>query len=122
MEGWATFVESYLVAAAHGAEAERAFWDSYRNHYERNGFEGGVGILTDYNNRGVAYSKGAWIFRMLRDRLGEATFLRGLRAYMDTPEGQPAGIPSSRRPCRVPPATTFGRFCVPGSSRTSPPT
>jgi hypothetical protein len=93
MEGWATFAESYLVAAAHGAAAERAFWESYRNHYGRNGFEGSVGILTDYNNRGVAYSKGAWTLRMLRDRLGEATFLRGLRTYMDTEAGQPAGVP-----------------------------
>jgi len=51
-----------------------------------------VGILTDYNNRGVAYTKGPWIFRMLRDRLGEAIFLRGLRSFMELKSG-PAGIP-----------------------------
>jgi hypothetical protein len=87
MEGWATFAESYLVGVVQGPDAEKAFWDTYRNRYELSGSEGAVGILTDYNNRGVAYTKGPWIFRMLRDRLGEAVFLRGLRSFMDLKSG-----------------------------------
>lgn len=93
MEGWATFAEAYLINAVHGPAAERAFWDSNRNNYDRSGYEGSVSILTDFNNGGVAYTKGPWIFRMLRDRLGEETFLRGLRDYMNIKDGQPAGTP-----------------------------
>jgi hypothetical protein len=92
MEGWATFAESYILAVAHGPAVERAFWAAQRNDYERLGFEGRVSILGDQNNEGVAYNKGAWVFRMLRDALGEAAFARGLRAYMATPPGQAAGL------------------------------
>jgi hypothetical protein len=93
MEGWATWVEAGLVAAEHGSEAERAFWEAKRNSYEQAAFEGRVGFYTDYNNEGLAYTKGAWVFRMLQDRLGEAVFLRGLRFYIDIPNGRPAGVP-----------------------------
>lgn len=92
MEGWATFAESYILGDEHGPAVERAFWDAQRNAYETGGYEGRASILADDGNGGIAYAKGAWILRMLRDALGEAAFLRGMRAYMAIPAGQPAGV------------------------------
>jgi hypothetical protein len=92
MEGWATFIESYLLTSEYGAAVGQAFWEAHRNWYETGGFDGQISIIGDLNNNGVAYSKGAWILRLLRDVLGEDTFMRGMRAYIQIRPGQPAGI------------------------------
>lgn len=90
-EGWATFAEALLLADQHGPEVEHAFWENQRNRYHTGGFEGGS-ILDDPLNSGIAYHKGAWIFRMLRHVMGEAAFRQGLRDYMGIAAGEPAGI------------------------------
>lgn len=92
MEGWATFAESLVLADEFGPEVERAFWQSQRQAYHRGGFEGTQSILGDTTNGGIAYSKGAWIFRMLRDDLGQAAFDRGMRAYLDISADQDTGV------------------------------
>lgn len=92
MEGWATFAESLVLADEFGPEVERAFWQSQRRAYHQGGFEGTQSILGDTTNGGIAYSKGAWIFRMLRDDLGQAAFDRGMRAYLDISADQDTGI------------------------------
>lgn len=91
-EGWATFAEAAILEDALGADAAAAFWESQRNRYETGGFEGRQTILDDPHNSGVAYAKGAWILRMLRDRMGAEAFARGLRAYVALPDGAPAGV------------------------------
>jgi len=92
MEGWATYAESLLLADEFGPDAESDFWESQRNNYFTGGFEGHAAILKDPSNGGVAYSKGAWILRMLRDAIGNEAFEKGIRDYMKIPPGQPAGL------------------------------
>lgn len=91
-EGWATLAESYLLEAESGPETVRDFWEMERGFYETGGFEGTATILNDPSNGGVAYSKGSWILRMLRDRIGAAAFEKGMREYVAIPVGEPAGI------------------------------
>ena len=91
-EGWATYAEALLLAAQFGPDVERAFWEHQRNLYETGGFEGEDSILDDPLNGGIAYSKGAWIFRALENDMGRQAFDAGLRAYMATPPGEPAGL------------------------------
>ena len=92
MEGWATYAESLLLKDEFGAEVEGDFWESQRNNYFTGGFEGRNTILKDPNNSEVAYSKGSWILRMLRDFIGDAAFEKGMRDYMKIRPGQPAGL------------------------------
>lgn len=89
-EGWATFAESLLLRAGYGVEVERTFWERSRNLYEIGGYEGRSRIRGDQGD--LSYHKGAWIFRMLRDAVGDSAFTRGMRAYMSIPIGQPAGV------------------------------
>jgi hypothetical protein len=91
-EGWAMFAESMLLEDEYGTSAADAFWESYRNWYHVNGFDGEASILNDPNNGGVAYYKGVWILRMLRDHVGSEAFRNGMRAYMQIAPGLPAGI------------------------------
>ena len=86
-EGWATYAESLLLHDAFGAEAVAAFWEEQRALYRTGGFEGRDALRTDDDNRGISYAKGAWVLRMLEDRIGQATFDRGFRAYMALPAG-----------------------------------
>jgi hypothetical protein len=89
-EGWATLAESYVLRAEYGPEVERAFWEIRRNGFTA-AQAGRLGILANPDNGGVHYSKGAWVLRMMRDRLGEATFDRGMRAFMHEASNGSAG-------------------------------
>ncbi len=91
-EGWATYVESLLLADRYGDATAADFWESQRVYYETRGFDGKAKIVEDEDNSGVAYSKGSWILKMLRDRVGQGAFRRGMSAYMALPPGAPAGI------------------------------
>ena len=91
-EGWATYAESLLLGDRYGAETVADFWESQRVYYAIGGFDGQAKISDDASNSGIAYSKGAWILKMLQDRLGEVAFRHGMTAYMALPPGAPAGI------------------------------
>ena len=90
-EGWATFSEAMLLADKYGAQVEARFWESQQSQYEKGGFDGRDSLLNDPNNRGVAYSKGAWVLRSLQHVMGAEAFRRGMRMYMQIPRGRPAG-------------------------------
>jgi hypothetical protein len=92
MEGWATYAESLLLADEFGSDVEQNFWESQRNNYFTGRFEGHSTILKDPSNGGVAYSKGAWILRMLRYVMGDAAFEKGMRDYMKIHPGKAAGL------------------------------
>lgn len=90
-EGWATYAESILLKANYGPEVEQNFWESQRNRYETWSKENQNTILNDPHNSGIAYHKGAWIFRMLEHMLGTEVFNKGLRAYIQIRPGDVAG-------------------------------
>jgi Peptidase family M1 domain len=82
-EGWASFAETYVIRKKYGEEAEKRYLENYRKFYETNQYDNNVSILTDFNNGGVSYHKGIWIFKMLRDFVGEKSFEAGMRKYID---------------------------------------
>lgn len=81
-EGWASFAETYFIRTNYGEDAENRYYDNYRKNYESGNFDNQISILTDFNNSGVSYSKGLWIFKMLRDFVGEKAFETGMRKYI----------------------------------------
>jgi hypothetical protein len=72
-EGWATYVESLVVRKQFGEEAARTFWKVRAEMYLL-AVDGKANLLEDENNSGIAYSKGAWAFRMLEDAIGSKAF------------------------------------------------
>jgi len=72
-EGWATYAESLILGHEFDSATVRRFWDSEADTYFRQ-FDGKASILDDPQNSGVAYAKGAWIFRMLEAALGTPAF------------------------------------------------
>jgi hypothetical protein len=91
-EGWAMLAEALLIEARYGSELLEGYWEHHRNVYERRGWDGRASLLGDPNNAGIAYYKGSWVLRMLRDVMGEAAFDAGLGAYMALLPGSPAGV------------------------------
>ncbi|MEM1126584.1 MAG: M1 family aminopeptidase [Bacteroidota bacterium] len=89
-EGWATYAESILLEAVYGAETEALFWVTKRNNYFAGGFEGQDRLLDDIQNAGISYDKGAWVLRMLADRIGQEAFDATIRAFASLPAEGPA--------------------------------
>ncbi|HKT08659.1 MAG TPA: M1 family aminopeptidase [Gemmatimonadaceae bacterium] len=90
-EGWATFAESVMLRAMYGDSVEQDYWNRLRNGYML-GSEDRISILGSPDNGSVHYSKGAWIFHMFDEMLGEAAFDRGIREYVQRQvDGKPAG-------------------------------
>lgn len=81
-EGWATFGESYLLEEEYGSGLLKPFWEYYSKRFFDQFTDRGS-LLEDSSNNGLSYCKGAWVFRMLRDFLGEARFDRGMRSYIE---------------------------------------
>ena len=86
-EGFATYFTGLFIEGHEGAEAFRAFMrrnaEAYLK-YERtrrapihDRETEDLNALLNANN----YQKGAWVLHMLRRRLGDAAFFRGVRAY-----------------------------------------
>jgi hypothetical protein len=76
-EGWATYVESLIIASEFGNQAAQRFWKKEAENYFEE-YEGKVSILEDYNNSGISYSKGAWVFRMLELAVGTRIFQKAM--------------------------------------------
>src|SRR5262249_35350311 len=89
-EGWATYVESLVLNQEFGEETVRQFWKKEAESYFQD-YEGKASILEDENNSGVAYSKGAWIFRMLEEAVGTAAFQQAMKEYSTRSLGKAAG-------------------------------
>ncbi|HEX6815247.1 MAG TPA: M1 family aminopeptidase, partial [Gemmatimonadaceae bacterium] len=80
-EGWATFAESVMLRAMYGTAVEQDYWNRLRNGYML-GSEDRISILGNPDNGSVHYSKGAWIFHMFNEMLGDSAFDRGIREYV----------------------------------------
>ena len=90
-EGWATFAESVMLGAMYGDSVERDYWNRLRNGYML-GSEGRISILGSPDNGSVHYSKGAWIFHMFDELLGDSAYDRGIREYVQRQaDGKTAG-------------------------------
>lgn len=90
-EGWATFAESVMLQAMYGRAVEQDYWNRLRNGYML-GSEDRISILGNPDNGSVHYSKGAWIFHMFNELLGDSAFDRGIRAYVQRQaDGKTAG-------------------------------
>ncbi|MCB1023151.1 MAG: hypothetical protein KDB79_02090, partial [Acidobacteria bacterium] len=81
-EGWASFAEGIFLNQRFGKEIEAKMYERYFSVYKDGGFDGKISILEDTSNSGVSYYKGAWIFKMLRDFVGEEEFQKGMRRYI----------------------------------------
>jgi hypothetical protein len=89
-EGWATYVESIVLAHEFGAETVKEFWKKEAEDYFRDS-DGKVSILEDESNGGVSYAKGAWVFRMLNEAVGEEAFQKAMTEYSSLSLAQAAG-------------------------------
>lgn len=89
-EGWATYVESLVLANEFGANTVKKFWKKEAEAYFGN-YDGKVSILEDEINGGVSYSKGAWVFRMLNEAVGEEAFRKAMTEYSSRSLAQAAG-------------------------------
>lgn len=81
-EGWATYCESYLLANRYTDTVIKPFFASQRSNYLNGGYEGKTNLNNDYNNSGVSYGKGAWIFYMLEKQLGKERFEAAMRMFI----------------------------------------
>lgn len=79
-EGWATYVESLVLAQEYGADTERLFWKEHARKYFQN-YDGRRSILEDVSNSDLNYDKGSWIFRMLEGAVGSDGFRKAMTAY-----------------------------------------
>lgn len=90
-EGWATFCEWLYVGKEYGDDVERDIWETGRNYYLLGGHNGVRSILGNPGNGSIHYVKGAWIFHILEEAMGQSRFDRGMREYVEIPRNQPAG-------------------------------
>lgn len=90
-EGWATFCEWLYVGKEYGDDVERDIWETAHNYYLLGGHDGVRSILGNPGNGSIHYVKGAWIFHMLEEVMGQSRFDRGMRDYIEIPRNQPAG-------------------------------
>jgi hypothetical protein len=89
-EGWATYVESIFLRESFGDDASRRFWTAEANAYF-GAHDGKSHLLRDPENRGVAYHKGAWIFRMLEQQMGVERFDRAIAEFSKRSLATPVG-------------------------------
>jgi len=90
-EGWATFCEWLYIGDEYGDDVERDIWETAHNYYLLGGHDGVRSILGNPGNGSIHYVKGAWIFHMLEEVMGQARFDRGMREYIEIPRNKPAG-------------------------------
>lgn len=91
-EGWAMYAETLLLADELGAEAAANAWEAMRAEIHTGGYDGKESLAGDAFNSGVSYPKGAWVLRMLEDRIGSPAFERGMRSWMNLPESDPPTV------------------------------
>lgn len=90
-EGWATYCEWMFVGKRYGPQVEKGIWQTAYNYYFLGGHNGVRSILGNPDNGSIHYLKGAWIFHMLNESLGQDAFDRGMRNYIRIPRNEPAG-------------------------------
>lgn len=82
MEGWATYAESMVLRSVYGDSIIPLFFESQKQNYLNAKFDRNKSLWDDYSNSGISYSKGAWLFYMLANQLGEEKFTAGMRHFI----------------------------------------
>jgi hypothetical protein len=90
-EGWATYCEWLFIGDEYGVDVEHGIWETAHNYYLLGGHDGVRSILGNPGNGSIHYVKGAWIFHMLEEVMGQSRFDQGMRQYVEIPRNQPAG-------------------------------
>jgi hypothetical protein len=90
-EGWATYCEWLFIGNEYGDDVERDIWETAHNYYLLGWHDGVRSILGSPGNGSIHYVKGAWIFHMLEEVMGQSRFDQGMREYVEIPRNQPAG-------------------------------
>jgi len=92
-EGFATYFEHFWTEKKYGAdEAAYEFWRD-QNGWFRNPRQYSTPIISreltdELENSGNIYTKGGWVLKMLRTKLGDQDFFRGLHHYLEVNRGQ----------------------------------
>jgi aminopeptidase N len=88
-EGFATFMANYALESFYSAATNRPTFQVQLNSIVSQ--PGGSVLVDDTTNVGrifsyrLTYAKGAWLLRMLRWKLGDSAFYKGLRSYLTDP-------------------------------------
>ncbi|MGB8658921.1 MAG: M1 family aminopeptidase [Candidatus Acidiferrum sp.] len=92
-EGFATFMETVWSEAHFGKDqADYDRWEAARGWFAQNNVYSKPIVRFDFHDSsefdGNAYTKGGWVLYMLRHRLGEDAFYRGLKHYLEVNRGK----------------------------------
>jgi aminopeptidase N len=92
-EGFATYFEHYWLEQHYGAdEADYEFWHDQTSWFAQKRLYPVPIVTRDFDDStqydGNVYGKAGWVLRMLREKLGDEDFFRGLHEYLVTNRGQ----------------------------------
>ena len=92
-EGFATFMET-VWTEAHFPRDQTDYerWNNARDWFDQSNLYTKPIVRHDFNDSsefdGNAYGKGGWVLYMLRHQLGEETFYRGIKHYLEVNRGK----------------------------------
>lgn len=92
-EGFATYFEHYWAEQHYGAdEAAYEFWRDQANWFHQKRLYPVPIVTRNFTDSieyaGNVYTKGGWVLKMLRTKLGDEDFFRGLHHYLETNRNQ----------------------------------
>jgi aminopeptidase N len=92
-EGFATYFEHYWAEQRYGAdEAAYEFWRDQAGWFRQKRLYSVPIVTRNFTDSieyaGNVYDKGGWVLKMLRTKLGDDDFFRGLHYYLETNRGQ----------------------------------
>jgi aminopeptidase N len=92
-EGFATYFEHYWAEQRYGAdEAAYEFWQDQAGWFRQKRLYPVPIVTRNFEDSieyaGNVYDKGGWVLKMLRTKLGDDDFFRGLHYYLETNRGQ----------------------------------
>ncbi len=92
-EGFATFLETIWTEAHFGKDqADYERWNNAKEWIESNNLWNKPIVRHDFDDSSEfdenAYNKGGWVLYMLRHQMGEETFYRGIKHYLEVNRGK----------------------------------
>ena len=92
-EGFATYFEHYWAEQHYGADdAAYEYWRDQNNWFRQKRLYPVPIVQRNFTDSieyaGNVYTKGGWVLKMLRSKLGDQDFFRGLHYYLETNKNQ----------------------------------